>query len=113
MLSEEERRLLEMEAEVHQALASAKRLEVLRILAKGEMTAGDLAAALGTSAPNLSQHLSLLRQVGVIAARKEGVNTYYSIAIPQVLVCCKSVQEVLSLSLARQQALLEQVGRSD
>ncbi len=107
MLSPEERQLLELQAQICQVLASPKRLEVLYTLKHREMTAGELAQALETSPPNLSQHLAMMRKAGVVAARKEGANTYYRIAIPHVLEACRVVREVLSESVAQQRAVLE------
>lgn len=110
MLTPEERQLLELQAQICQVLSSPKRLEVLYTLKNRELTAGELAVALETSPPNLSQHLAMMRKVGVVAARKEGSNTYYRIAIPHVLDACKVVREVLSLSIAQQRAVLEGAG---
>lgn len=95
------RRSLELQAQLCHVLANAKRLEILYTLKDGELTAGELAHRLETTAPNLSQHLAIMRQFGLVEARKEGVNTYYRLALPEVLEACNAVRRVLEAHVDR------------
>lgn len=103
---EAERRLFELQARLCQVLANPKRLEILHTLRQGEFTAGELARAVNISTANMSQHLSLMRQHGILAARKEGLNVYYAIAIPEVLSACDMVKRVLLEQVSRQTDLM-------
>lgn len=57
--------------------AEPNRRRLLHMLAAGERTVTELAAGFSVSRSAVSQHLLLLEQVGLVAARKEGRNRYY------------------------------------
>jgi ArsR family transcriptional regulator len=97
--------LYERQARLCRMLADAKRLRLLAALRDGERSVGDLAAALGVSYPNVSQHLRLLRDAGVLATRREGTTVYYRIAYPRILEACAIVHEILRAALADAAAL--------
>lgn len=71
-------------ARLMKALSNRNRLMILCRLTDGERQVGDLAAEVGLSQSALSQHLALLRQDGLVAARREGVAMHYAIADPAV-----------------------------
>lgn len=104
---DQESRLLEMQARLCQTLGSPKRLQILYALKDGEMTAGELARAVDTTTPNLSQHLALMREQGLVEARKEGLNMYYRLAMPEILGACEAVRNVLLKRLQGYQELLD------
>lgn len=64
------------------ALSHEARLRVLCDLVGGERTAGELVERSDLSQSALSQHLSKLRDEGLVATRREGVSIFYSIANP-------------------------------
>ena len=76
-------------------LANERRLLVLCELARaGEMTVGDLAEAVGLSQSALSQHLSLMRESGLVGFRREGQTLHYAIVDPvasQLLMTLKDI----------------------
>lgn len=109
---EQDKRIFELQARLCQVLASPKRLEILYTLKNGELTAGELAKAVDVTMPNLSQHLSLMKQHGLVESRKEGLNMYYRVSSNHILDTLKSVRMVLAEQLARQSVLLEQVDES-
>ena len=55
------------------------RLQLLMELMEGERSVNDLARALGVTQSNLSQHLALLREKGILASRREGHQVFYSL----------------------------------
>jgi len=79
------RELYQSIAKVAQALASGNRLQLLEFIAQGERSVDALAAMTGMSVANTSQHLQALRQVGLVAARKEGQRVYYRVAGDEVV----------------------------
>lgn len=109
-LSEQERALIEMQARICHVLSSPRRLEVLYALRDNEVSAGDLARMLGTSQANVSQHLALMRQHGIVTARKEGQTMYYRLVSREILGACDAVRRVLLEQLTRQQELLQPAG---
>jgi len=56
------------------------RLRIMWLLAEGEKTVTELANALNITVANVSQHLSIMRRLGVVASRREGRAIYYRIA---------------------------------
>ena len=65
--------------EAFKALADPTRREILELLRKGEMTAGDLAERFDMAKPSVSHHFSVLKQADLITSRKEGQQIYYSL----------------------------------
>lgn len=89
------RALYALHASICQTLAHPKRLEVIDRLRGKEMTVSGLAAALGISQSNLSQHLSLMRQKGIVATRRDGLNVYYRLTSPKIVKACDLMGQVL------------------
>ena len=73
-------------ARLGKALASPHRLELLDLLAQSERTVDALAADIGMSLANASQHLQALRRAGLVESRKQGVFVYYRLADPSVWI---------------------------
>lgn len=101
-----ERKLYEMHAALCETLANPKRLEILGLLREGERTVGDLARVMDIPQPNLSQHLALLRERGIVTARREGLNSFYAIANPKIIHACDLIREVLYERLASEERLM-------
>ncbi|MCE5253736.1 MAG: metalloregulator ArsR/SmtB family transcription factor [Actinomycetia bacterium] len=89
------RPLFEMHAEMCQALANEHRLAIMYTLKDGEKCVGDIAADLGISVHNVSQHLRILRQRLLVRPRKEGQTVYYSITNPKFIQACGLIREAL------------------
>lgn len=89
------RPLFEMHAEMCQALGNQHRLAIMYLLRDGEKCVGDIAAELGISVHNVSQHLRILRQRLLVRPRKEGQTVYYSITNPKFVEACGLIREAL------------------
>ena len=87
-------------ARVSKALGSGNRLELLEFLAQGERSVDALAGLSGLSVANTSRHLQVLRQAGLVAARKEGQFVYYSVSGDGVIKLLAALQEVGQHNLA-------------
>ena len=61
------------------AVAEPKRRQVLEALADGEMPVGDLVGRLGWPQPMVSKHLGVLKEVGLVTARRDGRQRLYSV----------------------------------
>lgn len=85
-----------LQAQLCKALANPKRLQILSVLKNGEKTVTELVQLLQFTKANVSQHLVFMRSKGILKSRKQGVNIYYSIANPKVIVACNLIKEVLS-----------------
>ena len=80
---------LEMIAGRFRALSEPVRLRLLSTLMTGERNVTQLVAAAGTGQANVSKHLSILKQAGMISTRREGLNTVCAIADPSIQQLCE------------------------
>jgi ArsR family transcriptional regulator len=78
-------------AGILKALAHPTRVTIFEALAEREMTVGGLVDLMGTKDANTSRHLALMRSAGLVSARKDGLNVYYSVKMP----CLVSVLDCL------------------
>jgi rhodanese-related sulfurtransferase len=92
--------LFEQFAQVGKALGSAKRLELLDLLAQGERSVEVLAGRAGLGLTTASNHLQLLRQAGLVVGRKEGTKVYYRVAGGDVAALWAQLRDVASAHLA-------------
>ena len=103
---EHKTRLYEAIGRVALALGSAGRLQILEFVAQSERSVDALAAMTGLSVANTSKHLQALRQAGLVAARKEGLRVYYSIAGNDVSALLSALREVSEHRVADVEQLL-------
>ncbi|MGH2924412.1 MAG: ArsR/SmtB family transcription factor [Solirubrobacterales bacterium] len=59
------------------AIAEPRRREILRLVSKGELSAGEIAAHFEVTRPAISQHLGVLKRSGLIAERRDGARRLY------------------------------------
>lgn len=97
--------VFEFQAQVCAALANPKRLQILTLLKNGELSVGRITEALGISKANVSQHLSLLRQQGIVRTRKEGTTVYYSITHRKIIEACTIMRDILIELLKQREAV--------
>ena len=100
-----------MHAEVCKAMANPIRLKVLSTLQYGEQSVEAMVKSLKLRKANLSQHLAVLRQRGIVATRRDGLRIYYRCANPKMLKACAILREVLLEQLAEGGRLINQVNR--
>lgn len=67
------------------AIGHPLRLKILCVLAENELSVQDIVDNVGTTQSNISQHLAILRDKGVLAARKDANRVYYRIGDPRTL----------------------------
>ena len=91
--------VLLLQAELCKSLSDPKRLRIIQELRSGERSVSQLAGTLGLKQSNTSQHLAILRKVGVILPRKVGSTVYYRIADPKIAEACDLVHEVIGAQL--------------
>ena len=94
-----------LQAEILKTLANPRRLEILHALTAGPIEVGRLAARLGASQPNVSQHLAVLRAAGVVDAERDGREVRYRLSDPDVMVACGVMRSVLERRLTRLAAI--------
>ncbi len=82
---------LKQVAAYFQALSEPTRLQILNLLREKERNVGELAQLCGYTSANVSRHLTLLTQHGLVARESRGNSAYYRIADPAVYQLCDLV----------------------
>ena len=77
-----------------QAMAHPLRLKILCLLGSQELSVLEIVEAVGTSQSNISQHLAVLRDHGILAARKDANRVYYRIGDPRVIKMIALTREI-------------------
>ena len=80
---------LDLIAARFRALSEPMRLRLLNALMQGERTVGQLVEVSGSGQANVSKHLAVLRDAGMVGIRKEGMRTFCYIADPIVNELCE------------------------
>jgi len=93
---------LQMIADRFKVLAEPMRLKILHALWDGEQTVGQIIAATRGLQANVSKHLGVLQQAGLVSRRKDGLNVYYQIHDETVFELCEVVCASLHDRLAAQ-----------
>jgi DNA-binding transcriptional ArsR family regulator len=82
---------LELVAARFRAMGEPLRLRLLQQLEAGERSVSELAAVTAATQPNVSKHLKVLQEAGLVQRRQEGNSAYYSIADEMVFELCDMV----------------------
>jgi DNA-binding transcriptional ArsR family regulator len=98
-----------MQATISKTLANPIRLAILHILKDGEKSVNELTDIIGISQSNLSQHLALMRQIGIVETRKQGTSIFYSVTNPKINEACDTVREILADQLKKNQGLARKI----
>jgi len=101
--------LVELIARRFRAIGEPMRIKLLDRLRDGEATVGELAEAIETSQQNISKHLALLAEVGIVGRRKDGNFVYYRIADEGVFKLCEDVCGSIQDQLASLSELVGEV----
>jgi ArsR family transcriptional regulator len=85
-MSDAKRRLLfEKQAGIAQALAHPLRIAIIDFLKNGEQCVCDIAEHIGAERSNVSRHLSVMVNAGILGCRKEGLKVIYKLKCPCIL----------------------------
>lgn len=85
-------------AALFNGLSDKSRLAIVRALAAGELRVTDLVGLLGLAQGTVSGHLACLRDCGLVTARPEGRQMFYSLTHPQLLDLLASADALLALT---------------
>jgi ArsR family transcriptional regulator len=85
---------IETAARSLKAISHPLRLKILCVVGDQEICVQDIVDAVGTSQSNISQHLGILRDKGVLQTRKDANRVYYRVADPRTLQLIALMREV-------------------
>ena len=101
-----EMEIFERQARICKAFAHPGRLRMLDLLGNGELGVSELQDELGISKTSMSQHLAVLKSVGVVVTRRNGKQIYCSLAIPEVKQACGLIRKVLHAQITESHRLI-------
>jgi DNA-binding transcriptional ArsR family regulator len=103
--------LAELIARRFRAIGEPMRIRLLDRLRDGEATVGELSEATAASQQNVSKHLAVLADAGILGRRKEGNRVYYRIVDEGVFALCEQVCGSVQQQLRALNALVAGAGR--
>ena len=103
--------LVDLIARRFRVIGEPMRIRLLDHLRDGEASVTDLAEALSASQQNISKHLTVLADVGIVGRRKAGNHVYYRIVDEGIFALCDEVCGSVQQQLRTLNELLEGVGR--
>ncbi|PJB30432.1 transcriptional regulator, partial [Candidatus Desantisbacteria bacterium CG_4_9_14_3_um_filter_40_11] len=80
-------------------------LEILNLLKDKELSVNELADLADIPQSNLSQHLTIMREKGMVNTRREGTTIYYSLVNPKIIQAFDIIREILLEKLAQTEKL--------
>ena len=101
--------IFDKKSDILRALAQPTRLKIVELLRDGERCVCEMIPLLKEEQSNLSKHLSLLRQAGIVDLRKEGVSTYYRIRHKEVLKIIDLAGEIVKKEMMKTIEMLEKM----
>jgi DNA-binding transcriptional ArsR family regulator len=96
MLISAEKQSVELAARLFRGFADPSRLSILEALRAGPSTVSEIVAATGLNQPNVSNHLSCLRDCGLVVSEQEGRFVHYQLSDPRVARLLSLADELLA-----------------
>ncbi|HIK45122.1 MAG TPA: winged helix-turn-helix transcriptional regulator [Leptolyngbyaceae cyanobacterium M65_K2018_010] len=93
---------LQLVADFFKVLSEASRLQIVCSLKTGPKNVTEIIAATGLGQANVSKHLKILAQAGIVSRQQQGVCVYYQIANSFVFELCELVCDSLSAQVQQQ-----------
>ena len=96
-------------ANFFKVLSEPNRLKIVCTLRSGPHNVTEIIEQTGLGQANVSKHLKLLAQTGIVSREQQGVAAYYRVANPTFFKLCEIVCETLSIQLNQQTQQLEEI----
>jgi ArsR family transcriptional regulator len=106
MLNKKTQLLFEKQAEIAKAIAHPLRIAIVNFLKDGEQCVCDIAQYVGSERSNVSRHLSVMVNAGLLEYRKEGLKVIYKLKTPCILDFFSCVSLVLKQQIKENEKLL-------
>lgn len=97
-------------ADFFKVLSETSRLQIVCSLKASSKNVSEIIAETSLGQANVSKHLKILSQAGIVSRRQEGVCVYYQIANPFIFELCELVCDSLSIQIEAQSRQFEQLG---
>lgn len=100
---------LNLIADFFKVLSEVSRLNIMCCLRSGAKNVTQIIETTNLGQANVSKHLKILTQAGIVSRQQKGINVYYQIANPFVFELCDLVCDSLSVQIQQQNQQLEQL----
>ena len=107
MASKYNEELFRLKAEICKTFSDPTRLMIINELREGEKSVGNLVEKLGAKQALISRHLAVLRNKGIVSARRNGVNIYYHLTHTRIIEACDIIHSVLMDQVSRNKEMAE------
>lgn len=104
-----QKELYKLHADYCKFMANPKRIEILFLLGEKEMCVDEIASEMQIRIPNISQHLAVMREKGVVEVRREGRKMYYTLANPKTLKACIIMREAMVEQIEKQIDMIKSI----
>ena len=96
-------------AEFFKVLSEVSRIQVLCCLKLGDKNVTEIIKATGLGQANVSKHLKVLSQAGIVTRHPQGTSVFYSISDPIIFNLCELVCDRLAIRLEEQMQQLKEL----
>ena len=90
-----QQKIFRMQCDICKSLAHPIRLQIVDRLNRGEASAAELLEVLGISKGNLSKHMSMLVQSGIVESLRLGRRIFYRLTDPEIHKACSIMRNIL------------------
>ena len=104
-----EKEIYNLHADFCKFMANPKRIEILFLLGDQELCVEEITEKMGINIPNVSQHLSIMREKGVVDTRREGTKIFYKISNPKTLQACLIMREAMMEQMEKNFNLMNKI----
>ncbi len=98
--------IYKIHAEMCKVFSNPTRLEILNLLRDNELTVSELTNKSEFTQVNISQHLSIMKNKGIVSSRRKGKNVYYKLTNPKIIKAFDIIKEVLAERLKKNGTLV-------
>lgn len=99
--------LIKAQSDICKTFSNPHRLKIIKLLCNDELNASEIIKKTGLGKANLSQHMSVLLNKGIVISRKQGQNVFYRIADPRVSKVCSMMAEIMMSALGQKKKIFE------
>ena len=101
--------LYKIHAEMCKVFSNPTRLEILNLLRDKEMSVTEIIKKTKLSQANISQHLSIMKNKGIVASNRKGKNIYYKLTNPKIIKAFDIIRQVLMDRLKNNSKIVERL----
>lgn len=86
---------IQIQAALCKIMSNPRRVRILRLLEKGEMSVGEIVERTGLRKAAVSQNLSPMRNLGLVTFRRDGQKIFYSLRAKKIVGACHAMGDLL------------------